>query len=58
MPTLGQPRAALFAAATSAVAGNALAVLKENLRAVHGDEMAAAVSDHAVVREVPEVYPG
>ena len=58
IPTLGHPRAALFAFAMSAVAGNALGVLKGNLRAVHGEEMAEAVSDHAVVQEAAEVYPG
>jgi hypothetical protein len=58
VPTLGYPRAALFAFSMSAVAGNALAVLKGNLRAAHGVEMAAEVSDFAVVDEVAEVYPG
>ena len=57
IPTLGHPRAALFAFAMSAVAGNALAVLKGSLRAVHGDEMAEAVSDYAIVNEVAEIYP-
>ena len=52
------PRAALFAFSMSAVAGNALAVLKGNLRAAHGEEMAAEVSDFALVDEVAEVYPG
>jgi hypothetical protein len=58
VPTLGHPRAALFAFSMSAVAGNALAVLKGNLRAAHGAEMAAEVSDFALVDEVAEVYPG
>jgi hypothetical protein len=58
IPTLGYPRAALFAFGMSAVAGHALAVLKGNLRATHGDEMAEAVSDYAVVNEVAEIYPG
>jgi hypothetical protein len=58
VPTLGQPRAALFAFSMSAVAGNALAVLKGNLRVAHGEEMAAEVSDFALVDEVAEVYPG
>jgi hypothetical protein len=58
VPALGQPRAALFAFTMSAVAGNALAVLKGNLRVAHGEEMAAEVSDFALVDEVAEVYPG
>ena len=58
VPTLGYPRAALFAFSMSAVAGNALAVLKGNLRVAHGEEMAAEISDFALVDEVAEVYPG
>ncbi len=58
VPSLGRPRAALFAFSMSAVAGNALAVLKGNLRVAHGVEMAAEVSDFALVDEVAEVYPG
>lgn len=58
VPSLGRPRAALFAFAMSAVAGNALAVLRGNLRAAHGEEIAAEVSLFALVDEVAEVYPG
>jgi Transposase DDE domain len=58
VPGLGYPRAALFGFSMSAVAGNALAVLKGNLRVAHGPEMAAEVSDFALVDEVAEVYPG
>src|SRR4051812_31801009 len=58
VPGLGYPRAALFAFSMSAVAGNALAVLKGNLRVAHGAEMAGEVSDFALVGEVAEVYPG
>lgn len=58
IPTLGYPRAALFAFGMSAVAGNALAVLKGCLRAEHGAEMAAEVSNHALVTEVARIYPG
>jgi hypothetical protein len=58
IPTLGYPRAALFAFCMSVVAGNALAVLKGNLRAVHGDEMVAELSTYALVNDVAEVYPG
>jgi hypothetical protein len=42
----------------SVLAGNALAILKGNLRAVHGDEMVAELSAHALVKDVAEVYPG
>ncbi len=58
IPTLGYPLAALFAFCMSVVAGNALAVLRGNLRAVHGDEMVGELSVHALVNEVAEVYPG
>ena len=53
IPSLGYPRAALFAFGMSAMAGNAaLAVLKGSLRAAHGPEMAATVSDNAVTVQV------
>ena len=58
VPTLGYPRAALFAFCMSVVAGNACGVLKGNLRVAHGEEMAAEISDFALVDEVAEVYPG
>jgi hypothetical protein len=58
IPTLGYPRAALFAFCMSVIAGNALAILKGNLRAVHGDEMVNEVSSYALVNEIAEVYPG
>lgn len=58
IPGLGYPRAALFAFGMAAIAGNALAVLKGNLRVAHGDELAPEVSDFALVDEVAEVYPG
>jgi hypothetical protein len=58
IPSLGQPRAALFAFGMSAVAGNALAVLKGNLRVAHGEEIAGEVSDYALVGEAAEAYPG
>src|SRR3954453_9174680 len=54
---LGYPRAALFAFSMATVAGNALAVVKGNLRVAHGLEVAAEVSDFALVDEVAEVYP-
>jgi hypothetical protein len=58
IPTLGYPRAALFAFCMSILAGNALAILEGHLRAVHGDEMVAALSTYALVHDVAEVYPG
>jgi len=58
IPTLGYPRAALFAFCMSVVAGNALAIVKANLRAVHGDEMVNEISNHALVNDTAEVYPG
>jgi hypothetical protein len=58
IPTLGYPRAALFAFSMSVVAGNALAVLKGNLLATHGGEMADEVSNFALTREIAEIHPG
>jgi IS4 transposase len=58
VPSLGYPRAALFAFCMSVVAGNALAVLKGNLRAVHGAELAGEVSNFELVDQAAEVYPG
>jgi len=56
--TLVYPRAALFAFCMSVIAGNALAILNANLRAVHGDAMAQEVSNDALVNEIAEVDPG
>lgn len=58
IPSLGRPRAALFAFAMSAVAANALAVLKGSLRVAHGEEIAGEVSGFALVDEAAEAYPG
>ena len=58
VPSLGYPRAALFAFSMSVVSGNALAVLKGNLRAVHGEEMACEVSNYDLVNDIAEVYRG
>jgi hypothetical protein len=58
IPSLGYPRAALFAFSMSILAGNALAILKGNLRVAHGEEMAAEVSIYALVNDVAETYPG
>jgi len=58
VPTLGYPRAALFAFAMSLVAANALAVLIAALRAVHGLEAADNLSYWALVDEVGGTYRG
>ena len=58
LPSLGYPRAALFAFSMAVVAGNALAVLQGNLRAVHGEEMASEVSKYELVNDIAEVYRG
>ena len=58
IPTLGYPRAVLFAFSTTVLAGNALAILKGNLRSVHEETMVAELSDYALVNDLAEVYPG
>jgi hypothetical protein len=58
VPSLGDPRAALFGFSMAAVAGNALAVLQGNLRVAHGEELAEEISAFALVDEAAEVYPG
>ena len=58
VPTLGYPRAALFAFAMSLVAANALAVLIAAIRAVHGDEAADNLSYKYLVNEVEGTYQG
>ena len=58
VPGLGYPRAALFAFCMSAVAANALAVLKGGLRAAHGAELAEEVSAFELTDQAAEVYPG
>jgi hypothetical protein len=58
VPTLGYPRAALFAFAMSLVAANALAILIAALRAVHGHETVNNLSYSALVDEVGGNYRG
>jgi len=58
VPTLSHPRAALFAFAMSVVAGNAVALLEENLRAVHGEEEAMLVGSAGVTGGSPTVRLG
>ena len=55
---MAYPRAAVFAFCMSVLAGNALAILKGNPRALHGDEVVAELSIDAVVNDVAEIYPG
>jgi hypothetical protein len=58
VPTLGYPRAALFAFAMSVVAANAMAILIAAMRAVHGEEAADNLSYCALVDEVGGAYRG
>lgn len=58
VPTLGYPRAALFAFSMSLVAANALAILIAAIRAVHGHEAADNLSYSALVDEVGGTYRG
>lgn len=58
VPTLSYPRAALFAFAMAVVAGNALALLEGNLRAVLGEEEVTEFSHYAVVDEIAHTYRG
>jgi IS4 transposase len=56
VPSLGQPRAALFAFAMALVAANALAVVRASLRAAHGVEAAAEVSGYYLADEIGTDY--
>jgi hypothetical protein len=58
LPSLGEPRAALFVFAMSLVAGNMLAVVIAALRAAHGAELAENLSYHYLVDEVAGSYRG
>jgi hypothetical protein len=58
VPSLGQPRAALFAFAMSLVAGNMLAVVIATLQAAKGKELAENLSYHYLVDEVAGNYRG
>ncbi len=53
---LGQPRAALFAFSMALVAGNALAVLRGNLRTIHGAEAETEISGYYLAEEVAGDY--
>lgn len=58
VPTLGEPRAALFAFATSLVAGNMLAVVIAALTAAQGRELTDNLSYHYLVDDVAGNYRG
>ena len=58
VPSLGRPRAALFAFGMSLVASHALATLKASRRAAHGEEPAGEPSPYLLVDEVSHVYRG
>ena len=58
LPTLGEPRAALFAFAMALVAGNLLAAVIAAFQAAHGREMATNLSYHYLVDDVAGNYRG
>lgn len=58
VPTLSYPRAALFAFAMSAVAGQALALLIAAIRAAHGKDVASNLSYMTLVDEIAGTYRG
>lgn len=58
IPSLGQPRAALFAFAVSLVAGNLLAVVIAALGAAHGQSLVENLSYYYLVNEIAGNYNG
>jgi hypothetical protein len=56
VPSLGKPRAALFAFAMALVAANALAIVRGTLRSVHGVEAEADLSGYYLADEVGGDY--
>lgn len=58
IPSLGQPRAALFAFAVSLVAGNLLAVVIAALGAAHGQDLVENLSYYYLVNEIAGNYNG
>lgn len=58
IPSLAQPRAALFAFAMSLVAGNLLAVVIGAIRAAQGDDLADNISYYYLVDEVAGNHRG
>lgn len=58
IPSLGQPRAALFVFAMSLVAGNLLAVVIAALGAAHGAAVVERLSYYYLVQEIASTYNG
>jgi hypothetical protein len=58
VPSLGYPRAALFAFSLALLAYNAVSVLKAAVRAAHGAPAAAGVSGYYIALEVRQAYDG
>jgi Transposase DDE domain len=56
VPSLGKPRAALFAFAMSLVASNVLAVLRAEIRQAHGVERETEISGYYLADEVAADY--
>jgi IS4 transposase len=56
VPSLSQPRAALFAFVMAVVAANALTTVRATLRAAHGVEAEAAVSGYYLADEIGADY--
>jgi hypothetical protein len=56
VPSLGQPRAALFAFAMALVAANALTAVRASLRAAHGVEAEMEVSGYYLADEIGADY--
>jgi hypothetical protein len=56
LPGLGKPEAALFGFAMALVAGNALAVVRGSLRAVHGSEAEGELSGYYLADEISHDY--
>jgi hypothetical protein len=56
LPGLGKPQAALFGFAMALVAGNALAVVRGSIRAVHGSEAEGELSGYYLADEIGHDY--
>jgi IS4 transposase len=56
LPGLGKPQAALFGFAMALVAGNALAVVRGSIRAVHGREAEGELSGYYLADEIGHDY--
>jgi IS4 transposase len=56
IPTLGNPRAALFAFAVALVSANTLAAIRAGLRSRHGNEVEEKVSIYQIVDDLQSTY--